>query len=164
MTSIIFHSRRPNTQKKTRVTYLPFLFQLNSIFPILRSWKARISHCYISPQELRTKQFRVFREQKSRIELKWRQTLLFRGVETSNMPIENTGSHIQFKVSEFISIYFSYVFCVFNRVTTWSKGKTIIFVQSSFQICHLEILFRFNRKSMSYVYISVSNSKCLSNL
>jgi len=47
MTSIIFGTRRPNTQEK--VSYiLVFIFRLMLIIRILRSWKARFSQCSIS--------------------------------------------------------------------------------------------------------------------
>ena len=50
MTSIILHTRRPNCHWK--VCYaLGFKFHLTFIFSILRSWKARFSHHFISCKE-----------------------------------------------------------------------------------------------------------------
>ena len=42
--------------------------------------------------------------------------------------------NIQIKVSEFINKLVSFLFCEFNRVTSWNEGKNIILVRSSFQI------------------------------
>ena len=51
----------------------------------------------------------------------------FRGVENWIMPIGNANIHIQIKGSEFIKKLVSFLFCEFNRVTSWKEGKYIIF-------------------------------------
>jgi len=58
MTSIILHTRKPNCQEK--VCYaLGFYVSADFIFSILRSWKARFSHHFISPIELCTNGIKV---------------------------------------------------------------------------------------------------------
>ena len=42
--------------------------------------------------------------------------------------------NIQTNVSEFINKLVSFLFCEFNRVTSWNEGKNIILVRPSFQI------------------------------
>ena len=46
------------------------------------------------------------------------------------MPIGNANIHIQIKVSEFINKIVSFLFCEFNRVTSWKEGKNIILERS----------------------------------
>jgi len=60
--------------------------------------------------------------------------LHFRVVETWIMPIGNANIHIQIHVSEYINKLFSFLFCEFNRVTSWKEGKNIILEGSSSQI------------------------------
>ena len=50
------------------------------------------------------------------------------------MPIGNANIHIQINESEFINKKVSFLFCEFNRVTSWNEGKIIILVLSSFLI------------------------------
>ena len=50
------------------------------------------------------------------------------------MPIGNANIHIKYKVSEFNNKLVSYVFCEFNRVTSWEEGKNIILERSTSQI------------------------------
>ena len=50
------------------------------------------------------------------------------------MPIGNANIHIQINVSEFINKLVSFVFCEFNRVTSWEEGKNIILERPSSQI------------------------------
>jgi len=50
----------------------------------------------------------------------------------------------------------SYGFCEFNRVASWNKGKNIILVRLSFNLCQLGIYwFHIQRKRMSHVNMSV---------
>jgi len=56
MTSIIFHTRGPNTQENVRYV---FNFYVSGDVPHLESWKANFSRRSISIYELCTKQFRV---------------------------------------------------------------------------------------------------------
>jgi len=57
------------------------------------------------------------------------------------MPIGNAGFHMQICVSDFIlNLSLIYKFREFNLVAIWNKGKTLIFVSSTFQIWQLEIL------------------------
>ena len=62
MTSIIFHTRRPNTQGNVSYVF-EIMFQLMFMFCILRSWNSRFSHRLISLQELCSKEFRLFEGQ-----------------------------------------------------------------------------------------------------
>ena len=50
------------------------------------------------------------------------------------MPIGNAKIHIQIKVTEFVKKLVSFIFCEFNRVTSWKEGKNIILERSSSQI------------------------------
>ena len=50
------------------------------------------------------------------------------------MPFGNANVHIQINVSEFINKLVSFLFCEFNRVTSWKEGKNIILERSSSQI------------------------------
>ena len=50
------------------------------------------------------------------------------------MPIANDNIHMQINVSEFINKLASFLFCEFNRVTSWKEGKNIILERSSSQI------------------------------
>ena len=123
MRSIIFHTRRLNT--KVNFCYVHgFMFQLKCIFHILRSWKACLSHRSISLHLLCTKG----------------------GLEVSNRVSNwNKAKNLifvvsihkisQFKITVFIYkliwqsslwVSVSYVFCEFNRVASWYKGKSII--------------------------------------
>ena len=47
------------------------------------------------------------------------------------MPIGNANIHIKINVSKFINKIVSYLFCEFNRVTSWKEGKNIILERSS---------------------------------
>ena len=57
MKSIILYTRKPVNKKS--VTHLVFMFRLSFFFRILRSWKARFSHHFISPNELCTNEIKV---------------------------------------------------------------------------------------------------------
>ena len=50
------------------------------------------------------------------------------------MPIGNANIHIQINVSEFIKKVVSFLFCEFNRVTSWKEDKNIILERSSPEI------------------------------
>ena len=50
------------------------------------------------------------------------------------MPIGNANIHIQIKVSDIINKLVSFMFCEFNRVTSWKEGKNIILEGSFSQI------------------------------
>ena len=50
------------------------------------------------------------------------------------MPIGNANIHIQINVSEFINKLVSFLFCEFNRVTSWKECKNIILERPSSQI------------------------------
>jgi len=50
------------------------------------------------------------------------------------MPIGNANFHIQINVSELINKLASFLFCEFNRETSWKEGKNIILERSYFQI------------------------------
>ena len=74
------------------------------------------------------------------------------------MPIGNTNIHVQIKVSEFINKFVSFLFCEFNRVTSWKEGKIIILERSSSQIPQIEILVSFSRSTNVNVNMSFPNS------
>jgi len=42
------------------------------------------------------------------------------------MPIGNANIHIQINVSDFINKLVSFLFCEFNRVTSWKECKNVI--------------------------------------
>ena len=50
------------------------------------------------------------------------------------MPIGNANIYIKIKMSEFINKPVSFLFCEFNRVTSWKEGKNIILERSISQI------------------------------
>ena len=50
------------------------------------------------------------------------------------MPIGNANIHIKINISEIIHIPVSFLFCEFNRVTSWKEGKNIILELSTSQI------------------------------
>jgi len=50
------------------------------------------------------------------------------------MTIGNANNLIQINVSVFINKLVSFIFCEFNRVTSWNEGKNIILIRLSFQI------------------------------
>ena len=50
------------------------------------------------------------------------------------MPIGNANILIKINVSELINKIVSFLFCEFNRVTSWKEGKNIILEGSSSQI------------------------------
>ena len=50
------------------------------------------------------------------------------------MPIGNANIRIKINVSEFINEHVSFLFCEFNRITSWKEGKNIILERSSSQI------------------------------
>ena len=60
--------------------------------------------------------------------------LHFRGVENWIMPIGIANIQIKIKVSEFINKLVSFLFCEFNRATSWKEGKNVILGRSSSQI------------------------------
>ena len=60
--------------------------------------------------------------------------LHFHVVETWIMPIGNANIHILINVSELINKLVSFLFCEFNRVTSWKEGKNIILDGSPSQI------------------------------
>ena len=47
------------------------------------------------------------------------------------MPIGNANIHIQINASEFINKLVSFLFCEYNRVTSYKEGKNIILERSS---------------------------------
>ena len=65
------------------------------------------------------------------------------------MPIGNANIHIQINMSEFINKIVSFLFCEFNRVTSWNEGKNIILVRSSFQMPKEKYWFHFQGQRMS---------------
>ena len=73
------------------------------------------------------------------------------------MPIGNANIHIQIKVSMFINILVSFLFCEFNRVTSWKEEKyyfrTFIFSNSQ-----IEIQVSFSRSTNDNVNMSFPNS------
>ena len=73
------------------------------------------------------------------------------------MPIGNANIHIQIKVSEFIKKLVSFLFCEFNRVTSWKEPKyyfrTFIFSNSK-----IEILVSILRSTNVNVNMSFRNS------
>ena len=50
------------------------------------------------------------------------------------MPIGNANIHILINLSELINEFVSFLFCEFNRVTSWKEGKNIILKRSSSEI------------------------------
>ena len=50
------------------------------------------------------------------------------------MPIGNANIHIQIKESKLIKKLVSFLFCEFNRVTSWKEDKNIILERSNSQI------------------------------
>ena len=73
------------------------------------------------------------------------------------MLIGNTSIHIQINVSEFINRLVSFVFCEFNRVTSWNEGKNIILVRSSFKF-PIEILVSVSRSTNVNAIMPIPNS------
>ena len=65
------------------------------------------------------------------------------------MPIGIANIHIQFNVSEFINKHVSFLFCEFNRVTSWKEGKNGILERSSSLIPQRKYLFHFQGLRMS---------------
>jgi len=65
------------------------------------------------------------------------------------MPIGNTKIHIQINISEFINRLVSFLFCEFNRVTSWNEGKNIILVRSTFQIPKYKYWFHIQGQRIS---------------
>ena len=87
-----------------------------------------------------------------------KQKTQFRVVDTSNKQIGDTGILIQLRGLWSLWISVSYGFCEFNRVANWNRGKTIIFVWLSFQICNWKYCFHIQRRRMSNVILSVPKS------
>ena len=65
------------------------------------------------------------------------------------MPIGNANIHIQINESEFINKLDSFLFCEFNRVTSWKEGKNIILERSSTLIPKWKYCFHFQVQRMS---------------
>ena len=159
MTSINFILEYP-TLKKTSVTYLNFMFQLMIIFRILISWKQLIhtspfhSWSYIL-------MFLGFLEVCNRVSnLNKAKNIIFVGLK-----IEICQLEIPIFIYNFISlnslwISFSYGFYVFNRVTSWNKGKALILVLSSFQISSGNTGFTFKLTFLSSFWIGFLFCKC----
>ena len=74
------------------------------------------------------------------------------------MPIKNANIHIQINVSELINKIVSFLFCEFNRVTSWKEGKNIIYRTSIFSNSQIEILVSFSRSTNVNVNMSFPNS------
>ena len=124
------HTRKP-TVNKNSFMHMVFIYLLTFIFRILRSWKARFSHNPFRPTSYIQKSLKWL-EVNNRVR-NWNKVkkIHFRGVETWIMPIGNANIHIQFNVSEFNNKLVSFLFCEFNRVTSWKEGKKIILECSS---------------------------------
>ena len=74
------------------------------------------------------------------------------------MPIGNANIHIKINVTVFINKLVSFLFCEFNRVTSWNEGKKgyfCTFITSNFQI---DILVSFRRSTNVNVNMSFPNS------
>jgi len=62
------------------------------------------------------------------------------------MPIGNTDIPIQVNISEFIMNLIVIMFCEFNRVESWNKDKTTIFVDPNFKYANLKYRIHINVK------------------
>ena len=133
MTSIILHTRR-HTVNKNFFTHLVFIYKLTLIFRILRSWKARFSHT-----TFRTTSYVLmilkWLEVSNRVR-NWNKVKNFIFVESKLelCQLEMLIFKYKLNVSEFINKRVSFLFCDFNRVTSWKEGKNIILLRSSSQI------------------------------
>ena len=146
MTIIFLHTWRHNGQLK--VCYaLGFMYKLILFFRILSSWKARFSIAPFRPRGYVLLRLRCL--EVSNGVRKWNKVKnSFRGVETWIMPIGITNIYIYIQENESEIIYrlVSFLFCEFNRVTSWNVGKNIV---STFNISksQIEILVSFSRST-----------------
>ena len=69
------------------------------------------------------------------------------------MPIGNANIHIQINVSELINKLVTFLFCEFNRATSWKEGKKYYF-RTFISNCQIEILVSFSRSTNVNVYMS----------
>ena len=88
----------------------------------------------------------------------------FRGVEIWIMPIGNANIHIQNNVSEFINKLVSFLFCEFNRVTSWKGRQKYYFRTFIFSNSQIELLVSFSRSTNINVNMSFPNSNFEGNL
>ena len=132
MTSIILHTRRVNCQYKS-VTYVVIMFQL-IFFRFFRSWKARFSQRSISPTRYVLQSFKC---------LKFVNLVRNWNKVKNNIYVRSKFQLCQLEIPIFINKLMcqsslinpvSFMFCEFNRVTSWNEGKSIILMPSSFQI------------------------------
>ena len=139
-TSWIFHTRRLNAQEN--VSYvLDFYVSTNIHFSHFEKLKSTFyTSFYFVPKVM---SWRVSGDWRSvfvyRTEIKAKPP--FRGVDTSNTQIVNSGILIHLMCLRSLWISVSYGFCEFNRVANWNRGNIITLVWSSIQICQLETLF-----------------------
>ena len=70
------------------------------------------------------------------------------------MPIGNANIHIQINVSEFINKIVSFLFCEFNRVTSWKEGKSIILERSFLKFPNRNpgFIFKVNESQCKYFF------------
>ena len=80
------------------------------------------------------------------------------------MPIGYSNIRIQINVSEFINKLVSFLFCEFNRVTSWNEGENIIFCTFIISNCQIEILVPFSRLTNVNVIMSFANSNFEGNV
>ena len=137
MISIIFHTRRRNTQ--VNVSYVLDFYV--SHFEVLKS--TFFTSIHFAPQVIHRRVSSVWISViMYRIEIKAK--IYFRVVDTSNMLLD-IPVFIYKLINEFsLWISVSNGFCEFNRVAKWNKGNTIVLVRSSFQICQLELLVSYS--------------------
>ena len=132
-----------------------FMFKLPLIFRILRSWKARFSHCSISPHELCTKEFQVLGYQKSVRNWNKVNKIHILGVETSIIPIGNTNIHIQNNVRLHKKVIFISVLWIYscNELKWWQIYYISTIVISNSQI---QIIVSYSRSTNVNVKMSFS--------
>ena len=124
MTCIILHTRRPNCQKKS-VTHLVFMFQLTFIFAF---WEAEKHVFHITP--FRPTRYVLMRlkwlEVSNRVR-KWNKVKNFIFVELKLELCQLEMLIFIYKLMCKSSLInnVSFLFCEFNRVTSWIEGKNI---------------------------------------
>jgi len=151
MKSIILHTRRPVYKKS--VTHLFLCFSWLSFFAFLEVEKHFI---HITP--LRATSYVLIRlkwlEVSNRVRNWYKEKNFISWSRNWIMPIGNANIHIKINVSLFINKIVTFLFCDFNRVTSWNEAKLLFcyFHHFKFPNWNTGFIFKVNECEYKHVF------------